>query len=363
MPSQSPGQPTGVGRFGHELLRRLVANGHATYTLRSRFERHHLPGSLAESGRLIRIATPSSHAADMALSSLAAPVFFPRSKFDVVVNVDPLGLFMGGGSRVTIVHDLYFAGIPGLYSRPVTAKAWALHHLVLSRSRFIIAISESTADDVRRFFPAVASRVRVILSDSTMDAEADEHWRATLEGKRFVLTVANAAPNKNLGSLARAFCRIAQTDPDLMLVHVGNDPQGLLSGAMAEGGMSARLIRHRGIGDPALAALYETALCLVVPSYYEGFCLPLVEAQRYGCPILFADSPGTAETGGIGGLSFKPDDLAGLTRCLDRVVSSATLRATMRSRGYRNAKRFSWERAARQYEEVFDAAARSITPA
>ncbi|RZM31116.1 MAG: glycosyltransferase family 1 protein [Sphingomonas sp.] len=362
MPSQSPGQPAGVGRFGHELLRRLVANGHAAYTLRSRFDRQQLPGSLGAIENLIRISTPSFHAADIVLSSLGAPVFFPRSRFDIVVNVDPLGLFLGGGNRVTIVHDLYFAGIPGLYSRPVAAKAWALHWLVLSRSTAIVAISESTADDICRFFPTLASRVQVILSDSTMTAGADDRWLARLKAKRFVLTVANAAPNKNLGTLAKAFCSIARTDPGLMLVHVGSDPHGLLSGVMADEGMSARLIRHSGIADSALAALYESALCLVVPSFYEGFCLPLVEAQRYGCPVLFADSPGTGETGGMGGVSFRPDDLAGLAECLGRIVASASLRATMRTSGHRNALRFSWERAARQYEQVFDAIARLRSP-
>ncbi len=122
-----------------------------------------------------------------------------------------------------------------------------------------------------------------------------------------------------------------------MLVHVGSDRHGLLSGIMADEGMSARLIRHSGIADSALAALYESALCLVVPSFYEGFCLPLVEAQRYGCPVLFADSPGTGETGGMGGVSFRPDDLAELAECLGRIVASAPLRATMRTSGHRNA--------------------------
>ncbi|WP_242187760.1 glycosyltransferase family 1 protein [Sphingomonas sp. CARO-RG-8B-R24-01] len=360
MPSQPSDHPTGVGRFGMELSRQLMARQRNSYSLRSQFRQSQLDPAFTAMRTITAIKPVSKHAFEMIGSSLMAP--FDRSvrTMDLVVNLDPLGLFLGAATRITIVHDLYFAAMPGLYSRFAVAKAWLLHHMVLGRSKVIVAISQSTARDIKRHFPHLAGRVRVILSDSTMRAVADSTWLTRLKALRFVLTVANATPNKNLETLAKAFCIAAATDPALMLVHAGRDGDDRMRRALAEHGYADRLIRYTGITDEELAALYQSALCLVVPSLYEGFCLPVIEAQRYGCPVLFADAPGTAEIGGDGGLRFDPRDIQGLAQLLQQVLHAPLLRAELRARGYRNAQRFSWERAAAAYEQLFEDVALGI---
>jgi len=353
MPSQSRDRPTGVGRFGLELSRWLVGRHRHVYSMRSQFGMADLDESFRAMRDIVTIDTVRRYAQEVLQSSLTAtfhPVF--RSS-DLVVNIDPLGVFTGGRARVTIVHDLYFATMPSLYSRFGVLKAWLIYRLVLGRSTRIVAISQSTANDIKRHFPRVAERVRVILPDSPMRATPDPVWLDEWTNQCFVLAVANATPNKNLETLGRAFCGIAANHPGLLLVHVGSDAANRLAPIMAEHGFAERLVRQRGISDGALAALYQSARCLVIPSLCEGFCLPLLEAQRYGCPVVFANAPGTAEIGGTGGLRFDPLDVSALARLLDRVIRKRTLRKVMRARGHRNATRFSWERAAADYEGVF----------
>lgn len=353
MPSQSRDQPSGVGRFGLELSRRLIARHKHHYSLRSQFRADDLDSPFRSLRNIITIGRVHKYTNEVLKSSLIAIFGSIFRSNDLVVNIDPLGVFAGGRARVTIVCDLYFATMPALYGRLGVLKAWLIHHVVLSQSIRIVAISQSTANDIKRHFPRVAERVRVILADSPMHAIPDPAWLSEWTNRCFVLAVANATPNKNLETLGNAFCRIAAEHPDSLLIHVGSDPDDRLARVMAEHGFADRLVRQRGISDAALAALYQTACCLAVPSLYEGFCLPLLEAQRYGCPVVFANAPGTAEIGGSGGLRFDPMDIAALARLLDRVIRKPALRSVMRARGCRNAKRFSWERAAAEYEQVF----------
>lgn len=360
MPSQASDRPGGVGRFGLELTRQLLSRNTHAYSLRSQFSKSDLDPSFSGLKRVETIGRVRQFAREVVESSLYSPFHGVFRSNDLIVNIDPLGIFAGGRARVTIVHDLYFATMPALYSRFDIAKAWLVYRLVLNRSTRIVAISQSTGNDIKRHFPHLARRVRVILSDTAMDATPDPAMLAQWKDQRFVLAVANASPNKNLETLGHAFCRVAGAEPGLLLVHVGSDPANRLAAVMAEHGLTDRLVRQRGISDPALAALYRSALCLVTPSLYEGFCLPLLEAQRYGCPVIFADAPGTAEIGGIGGLRFDPRDVAALARLLERVIHKPSLRSVMRARGHRNARRFSWERSALEYETVFAEALNEI---
>ena len=353
MPSPPRDQPSGVGRFGLELSRRLIIRNRYRYSLRSQFRADDLDAPFVTLHNIVTIGGVRQYAKEILQSSLTArfrPVF---QSSDLVVNIDPLGVFAGGRARVTIVHDVYFATMPARYGRLGVLKAWLIHHVVLSQSIRIVAISQSTANDIKRHFPRLAARVRVILADSPMHAMPDPVWLSEWNNRCFVLAVANAMPNKNLETLGKAFCRVAAGHPESLLIHVGSDPEDRLARIMAEHGFADRLVRQRGISDAALAALYQTARCLVAPSLYEGFCLPLLEAQRYGCPVVFANAPGTAEIGGSGGLRFDPMDVVTLARLLDRVIRKPALRSVMRARGYRNATRFSWERAAAEYEQVF----------
>lgn len=353
MPSQFCDHPSGVGRFGLALLYQLLRRNRYDYSLRSQFRIEDLNDDFRLISNVVTIGRVRRYAKDIVQSSLTARFNWVFRSSDLIVNMDPLGVFAGGRARITIVHDLYFATMPTLYNRFGVIKAWLIHHVVLSRSILIVAISQSTASDIKRHFPHLAKRVRVILSNSSMQAVPDPAWLGEWTNRCFVLAVANVTPNKNLETLGEAFCRVAAKHPDLLLVHVGSDAADRLARVMAKHGFGDRLIRQQGIADSALAALYQSARCLVTPSLYEGFCLPLLEAQRYGCPVLFANAPGTAEIGGIGGLRFDPLDVSALARLLDRVIHKRTLRSVLRARGYRNATRFSWERAAAEYEAVF----------
>ena len=357
MSSQPAGVPAGVARFGMDLSRRLAERGSHDYVFRSQWSAGQLPPGLVANAELDVIPPLSSYFREFGTQALLGSRHYPASRYDLVFNLDPLGMASGGRSRMMIVHDIYYrshgvyyAAMSGLKARLQRAKQHAIHSAMIARSSLIVGISESTSADVRRHFPSAASRVRTILSDSTMGQVSPGMLPDGLEPNRFFLAVANVTPNKNFGVLADAFGRLAADHPGIRLVHVGGDADETFQKGLAIHGAADRLTRLRGIDDATLAALYRDALALVVPSLIEGFCLPVLEAQRLDCPVVFSNVSATGEIGGNGGIAFDPMDVDALETSMRRILREDGLRDAMRASGRENALRFSWDRTVGEYE-------------
>lgn len=355
MPSQPP-RPTGVGRVGLELSRRLLERGQGRwrFDFRGQYSREQLGvQGVRGFGEVITIPAVSGHLAETLKSSVLGLI--QPNAYDVVLNVDPLGMAAGGRRRLTILNDLYFKAAPELYTVKGRWRSDILYGLTLRASHLVACISHTTERDALRFYPSLKGRTCTIPLGSTLEdtgAPLPSAIRSlSTSGRRYVLAVANASVNKNFGVLADAFVGIARDRADLHLVHVGADPENVFGNRLAAEGLGDRFTRLTGIDDAALAACYREALCLCVPSLYEGFCLPIVEAQRNGCCVVFSERSASGEIGGDGGIPFDPQNAAALATALASVADNAQLRGRLRQAGFRNAEQYTWDRTARLYEE------------
>jgi glycosyltransferase involved in cell wall biosynthesis len=115
------------------------------------------------------------------------------------------------------------------------------------------------------------------------------------------------------------------------------------------------------VSSEDLARLYNAAQCLTLPSYYEGFGLPPLEAMACGTPVVVSDRSSLPEVVGDAGLLIDPDSVEDLSTALARVLDDSDLRTSLRQRGLVRSSEFSWAKAARQtmavYEKVLAAAA------
>jgi glycosyltransferase involved in cell wall biosynthesis len=112
---------------------------------------------------------------------------------------------------------------------------------------------------------------------------------------------------------------------------------------------SAPWLHHVGfVSDAELVTLYRRAVALVLPSRYEGFGLPVLEAMRAGCPVICADSSALPEVAGSAALLFPWDDAAALAAQMTRLVKDPVLRSAQIAAGVAHAARFSWLRVAEQ---------------
>jgi glycosyltransferase involved in cell wall biosynthesis len=353
MPSQFAGRPSGVARVAFELLHQLIGKGEFQYILRSPWSVEQLPDILQ--GRQLEVAVvprPSILVLDALKQALTFSSYCRRENIDLVVNMDPYGAAAGAKARLVVVHDLYFKTIPQQIGWRAKLTNDLIYRLMLGGNSRIVTVSDATRTDLEYWYPKTKGRITTIHSASSMRADQDLSSVRAVVG-RYVIAVGNATENKNFGVLAEAMARVNSSAPDVALVHVGDDPNEILAQRLRRMNSPVRLVRFSRIDDVALANLYRHASCLCVPSLYEGFCLPILEAQICGCPVVCSNRSAMPEIAGNGAFLADPTDPISLADSLKSVLENPLKVAALVSLGRENAKQFSWENTAYQYQELF----------
>ncbi|WP_324808304.1 glycosyltransferase family 1 protein [Sphingomonas sp. LY29] len=351
MPSQFGGLPSGVARVAFALLQRLVERGDHEYVLRSNWSRADIPAPLVGL-KLLEVPRPRVMIVNVLRQWWTMPALCRRHGIDIIWNIDAFGAARGGRARVTTIHDLYFETIPGLLGRRAVLTMATCTRLVVGGSQRVVAISRMTKGDLARLYPWAASRTVMIPNDTTLVSAGPGHDEI---GRPYVLLVGNGTPNKNFGIVVAALDRLANRGDRPVLVHVGKDEDGMLDAALRAAVHPPKVISLAGVEECRLSDLYAHARCLVVPSVSEGFCLPILEAQSLGCPVIVSSSSVMPEVAGDGALFFVPDDSEMLAARLTELFDTPSLRADLILRGKANRARYSWDKSAASYAELFTA--------
>lgn len=269
-------------------------------------------------------------------------------------------------SLVTI-HDLSYELFDNVHEAPLRAYLQRAVPRSIERADQLIAVSQSTRDELIRCYDLSPEQISVIYSGveprfrplDVSNAEEEallEQGRATFRLDRpFVLCVATIEPRKNLSTLVRAFAQFRRAHPE-------SDAELLLAGGRGWLGQREKLtalIQAEGLGgnvrllgfvdDDLLPALLNEARLLAYPSLHEGFGLPVLEALACGTPTITARNSSLPEAGGDAAYYIdQATDIAALAHALATVWYDATLRATMRERGLAHASQFTWQRTAQQ---------------
>jgi glycosyltransferase involved in cell wall biosynthesis len=160
--------------------------------------------------------------------------------------------------------------------------------------------------------------------------------------------------HKSVPLLVRAFRALELGDAQLVLAGaVHNDEAAVAAAAQND----PRIVRLRDVDDAELAWLYRRAAVLAVPSRYEGFCIPLIEAMQFGCPVVAVNAGAMPEIAGDAALVVASGDERALAVALARVLDDADLRGQLAAAGRARAAQFSWERAATQTIAAYRVAA------
>jgi glycosyltransferase involved in cell wall biosynthesis len=254
-------------------------------------------------------------------------------------------------ARVLTVHDLCYLAAPSSMRRTTRMLDATLMPRAISRSDRIACVSQSTAEQVAERFPAARERIAVVHPGvAPLPAAAA---RSTLEPLGitgpYVLFVGTREPRKNLARLAQAFARAAS----------GSDARLVLAGARgwgdADGGASAttEVITLGHVDDAQLATLYRHARLLALPSLYEGFGLPLVEAMAVGTPVLTSRTASMPEVAGDAGLLVDPLSVDSIAEGLHRLLHDDALHAQLARAAPAQAARFDWNASAQRMLTLF----------
>ncbi len=277
---------------------------------------------------------------------------------------------------VVAIHDTIAERYPALIFPHWRARLlWTLKvRWAIRQADLVTTVSEAAKQALVEQFGIRAEAIRVVpdAADPTFRPLGDDPRTQSIlanygihRAERFILYVGGLSPHKNLTTLVDAYARLLRCESygDLRLVLVG-DFQGdvffssypSLRETVHQSGLASRVVFTGFVPDAELVHLYNAAQALVLPSFDEGFGLPVLEAMACGIPVVASRIPALRGLANDAGLFFEPGAPDELAHRLGEVLSNAQLRQALSRKGLSRAQQFSWERSARvalaAFEEV-----------
>lgn len=310
---------------------------------------HHVPQNLRAAVRPARLSW----------EQFVLPRRIRQLKLDVLFNPGFTSPLVGSCPNVTVFHDLQHKRHPE-YFRRFDLPFWRLFlYWSAMQSRYLIAVSEATREDLLKFYTLDASKVRVVphgVDDAFFDVG---RRRRPQQFRQFVLCVSTLHPHKNIDRLVRAFRRVHQVRPEFQLIIAGMHgfQTSQIEQTIIECGMGAQVHITGWIPREELLALYRTAWAFVYPSTFEGFGLPVLEALAAGIPGAVSAIEPIRSIAGSAALLFDPLNEQAMAEEIFRIIDDDDVRARLSTAGPQRAGNFSWRLAAQQTLRVLESAA------
>jgi glycosyltransferase involved in cell wall biosynthesis len=269
-----------------------------------------------------------------------------------------------GPPRVTTVHDLHYAVVPDAHFGLRGLGMRLLVPAAVRASRRVIADSQATKDDVVRVIGFPAGRIDVVHlattipgADAPATAAAELRERLGLGARPLLLSMAAKRPHKNVEGLIDALAGIApERRPLLVVPGYRTEHEAELLARAAVAGVADDVRFPGWLPAADVEGLWRTCVAHVLPSFHEGFGLPVLEAMARGVPGACSNRASLPEVAGGATLLFDPGDPAAIRGAIERLLGDAALRERLRAAGLARAADFSWERCARQTAAAYERA-------
>lgn len=258
------------------------------------------------------------------------------------------------GPNVVTVHDLTFKLFPRAHTPPFRLLYGLLISNAIRNASALITPSEAERTNILGHYPNAKGRIAVVhlgaYSAKSTAANGNE-TRTPETTQRFILWVGSLISRKNPQGAIDAAVLVNQR-MQLPLIIVGTGHRGMQkTGIKIPINNGAVQFANRVNSSEDLIALYRNAVCLLFPTFYEGFGLPALEAMAHGCPVVASDIPVMREVCGDAALYCNPNEPADIADKVRVLAENSDLRAQLSRRGISRATEFSWEKCAR---ETFD---------
>ena len=272
----------------------------------------------------------------------------------------PYGLKM---PSIVTIHDLIPLRFPEYFNALQRTYARAMMSHAISRSRCVLVDSEFTKRDISSFFRVNENKIVVAHLGvgpefkNVSSSQKLESFRERFFLKNpFILFVGNTKPHKGLHHLLSAFALLKPRDLDLAIIGGSLSQDAALGAAVRGLGLSGKVKELGRVNNEDLVLAYNAAEALVLPSLYEGFGLPAIEAMACKTPVVVSDGGALREIVDDAAIIVERGNINQLHDALQQVLKDSRLRSSLVAKGGKNAKRFLWSKTAKKVLSAYESA-------
>jgi glycosyltransferase involved in cell wall biosynthesis len=350
----------GVLVYTHSLLREMLAleTPHEFVLI---YRNPNLIGTYGDGDRVREIAIPAPSA--LVWDQMAVPCLDRKENFDVIFNPKFTVPFLSQAKKVFVLHGSEWFVIPEAY---LWYSRWydkAFTSLYCHTADAIITVSNVVKKDIVKFTGVQPEKVIPVhngydphrfqvITDSQHLAAVRQQYSLP---EQFILWTGQLYPPKNIGRLLQAVATVKEKIPH-MLVIAGEERWRYREDlALIERlDIKDRIHFTDWVSHDELPAFYNLADLFVLPSLYEGFGIPLLEAIACSCPVLTATIGSPPEVVADAGYLVNPTNVEAIASGILEVLSNPVLREAMVTKGLERVKEFSWEKCARKTITVLE---------
>src|SRR3989344_4730046 len=353
----------GMEAFTENLMRRIfLLAPHIEFTV---FATRSLPQNLFIKAENVRFVVASVRFSKPLYAVPYQVVWLPflcaKYKIDLLFAPSP-GAPLFYRNKVVTLHDCAYDRFAEARSFLSGIYIWCMYRGAKYFARYIVTVSEFSKQELVDVYHIKPEKVRVIYEASPDLPDIDEKFALQLRDKFFLeqpyfLYVGSTRPRKNLERIIMSFRKFLETEVQgYKLVIAGSrDTHFLdLEKIIARENLRKYVTLTGFVTQEEKVALYRGASVFIFPSLYEGFGLPVLEAQTMGIPVLTSNTSALPEVAGNGALYVDPYSVDEIANGMKQLAKDEVLRERLVRAGSENVKRFSWDRVARQILDLFE---------
>lgn len=297
------------------------------------------------------------------------PFLSLRFRLNVLFSPSPFFSFFAPVAKINTIHDCAYARYPefrNIWSAAYIKLCIFIGKFLCARTITVSKFSQSELVEIYHFQP---KQLAIIEQGPPQFSPANKVDSKTVLNKfgidsPFFLYIGVTRPRKNLERLLEVFSLFNQRHLGYKLVLAGNIDTTFINLAVIIEmlGLKDSVLQTGFVTNDEKQVLYKNSTALVFVSLYEGFGLPVLEAQALGVPVVTANSSSLPEVAGDGALLVDPNDVEAIVVAMEKVVFNADVRNRIVSRGSENIKRFSWIKTADQVMHILESGNHENTP-
>ena len=305
-----------------------------------------------------------------------SPIYSIKEQWEIPYKVSKCDIFWSphynipllpvrAKKRIVTIHDVFHLAhkesLPlhkSLYASIVTKRAAKYSDLVITDSEF-------SKSEISRYTGICSDKIRKILLGvdfSVFSKEISSEEEMAIVSKyappeEFILFVGNLKSHKNLDRLIEAYKLLTKTavNPVHLVIlgkHFADFP--IRERVLQDKALSRHIHFYSNVGNKELSWFYSNAIATILPSLYEGFGFPPLEAMCCGCPTVVSNAASLPEICGDASLYVDPQSSVSIYRGIEKIVEDSSLRNELSEKGYSRVKEFQWKKTFEEHLKVFE---------